>query len=153
MNKLTENIEYKAKETKKTLEAEKLERIIQLLGVFLCFIIAFGLAYTKIWPLAFLAAIIGGVFFTEMKKGVLVGMFGVGIGWTIYVVIQIAKSNVMTLINQVVGIIIGNESLGWIIVVVIILIALIIGALGGTLGSGLRKIIQNAILKSDKYSN
>jgi len=53
----------------------------------------------------------------------------------------------------VVGIIIGNESLGWIIVVVIIIIALIIGALGGTLGSGLRKIIQNAILKSDKYSN
>jgi hypothetical protein len=144
---MTENVESTTKETKNELDMEKMERIIRLFGILLCFMIAFGLAYTQIWPLAFLAAIIGGAFFTEMKKGVLIGMFGVGIGWTIYVVIQIAESNVMTLINQVVGIIIGNESLGWIIVVAIVIIALIIGALGGTLGSALRKIIQNTIIK------
>ncbi|NHK32808.1 MAG: hypothetical protein FK730_15770 [Asgard group archaeon] len=144
---MTENVESTINETKKELDMEKMERIIQLFGIMLCFMIAFGLAYTQIWPLAFLAAIIGGAFFTEMKKGVLVGTICVGLGWTIYVIIQIVSSNVMTLINQVIGIIIGNESLGWIIVVAIVVIAFIIGALGGTLGSAIRKLIQNMIIK------
>ena len=144
---MAENVETTPKETKNELNIEKMERIIQLFGVILCFIIAFGLAYTQVWPLAFLAAIIGGAFFTEMKKGVLVGMIGVGFGWTIYVIIQIVNSNAIILINQIVGIIIGNESLGWIIIVAIVVIAIIIGALGGTLGSALRKIIQDAIIK------
>jgi len=124
------------------LTHEQTTRIIRLLGGILCFIIAFGLAFTPVWQLAFLAGIIGGLFFTEMEKGVVVGLLGVGLGWSGYIVIQIMQSNVMTLIDQVTGIILGNESLGWLIVLIIILVGIILGALGGTLGSGIRKLVK-----------
>ena len=77
---MTERVDTTVKETKIAINLEKMEKIIQPIGIFLCFIFAFGLAFTQIWPLAFLAAIIGGAFFTEMKKGVIVGMLGLGFG-------------------------------------------------------------------------
>jgi hypothetical protein len=148
---MTEKIATQEKQNE--LDPQKFARIIRLFGVLLCFIIAFGLAFTQVWPLAFLAAIIGGAFFDKMKYGFLVGMLGVGLGWSVYIIIEVANSSIMTLINQVTGIIIGDPSLGWVIILVIIVVGLLIGMLGGTIGSALRKLLQPIIKKKLKKEN
>ncbi|NHJ46478.1 MAG: hypothetical protein FK733_01700 [Asgard group archaeon] len=131
----------------KELDHQKIGKIIRLFGILLCIILAFGFAFTKAWYLAFLAAIIGGAFFNRMIYGFLVGMIGVGLGWSMYVLVEVGNSNIEILINQVTGIIIGDQSLGWVIILVIIVVGLIIGMLGGTLGSALRKILEPVIKK------
>jgi hypothetical protein len=135
--------------TKTGLTCEQISKILSIVGILVCFILAFGLAFTSLWYLSFLAGIIGGAFYTKMKHGVLVGMLGVGLGWTFYVIIQISTSSIIELINQVVGIILGNESLGWVIILVIIIVGIIIGALSGTIGSATRILIQNNLKKEE----
>jgi hypothetical protein len=129
------------------IDRQKLSKIIKLFGILLCFILAFGFAFTRFWYLAFLAAMIGGAFFNRMIHGFLVGMLGVGLGWSMNILVETGTSNIMTLIGQVTGIIIGDTSLGWVIILVIIVVGLIIGMLGGTLGSALRKIFEPELVK------
>ncbi|NHJ31666.1 MAG: hypothetical protein FK732_02280 [Asgard group archaeon] len=106
------------------------------------FILALALAFTPAWYLAILAGIITGAFYNEMKKGVVAGLIAVGLGWTFYVIIKTSTSNIETLLNQVGGIILGSYGMGWLFIIAVILLGFIFGALGGTLGSGIRKLIQ-----------
>ncbi|MBK5113806.1 MAG: hypothetical protein JJE41_09255 [Candidatus Heimdallarchaeota archaeon] len=109
------------------------------------FVIAFALAFTPVWQLAILAGIIAGAFYNEMKKGVVAGLIGVGLGWTLYVIIKTSTSNIETLLNQVGGIILGSSGMGWLFIIAIIILGFAFGTLGGTLGSGSRKLIQPPI--------
>jgi len=133
-----------AKESQKP-PSEKMERfnkIMYYVAPALGFVIAFALAFTPVWHLSILAGIIAGAFYNKMKKGVVAGLIGVGLGWTLYVIIKTSTSNIETLLNQVGGIIFGSSGMGWVFIIAVILLGFLFGALGGTLGSGIRKLIQ-----------
>ncbi len=125
--------------------AEKIEQFNKIMfyaAPALGFIFAFVLAFSTAWYLALLAGIIAGAFYTEMKKGVVAGLIAVGLGWTLYVIVKTSTSNIETLLNQVGGIILGSSGMGWVFILAVILFGFIFGALGGTLGSGIRKLMQ-----------
>ena len=105
------------------------------------FVIAFALTFTPVWHLSILAGIIAGAFYNKMKQGVVAGLIGVGLGWTLYVIVKTSISNIETLLNQVGGIILGSSGMGWLFIVAIIILGFAFGALGVTLGSGTRKLI------------
>lgn len=126
---------------KKTDWKNQLDKISIYLAPVICFLLAFGFAFTPIWQLSFIAGIIGGLFFYEMKKGLLVGMIGVGLGWTLYLLIEILTSKVSLIIDQILAIFISNDNLSWLAYLILILLSLIIGILSGSLGSGIRRLI------------
>lgn len=129
-------------------QSEKIERFNKIMfyaAPVLGFILAFALAFTPVWQLSILVGIIAGAFYNEMKKGVVAGLIGVGLGWTLYVIIKTSTSNIETLLNQVGGIILGSSGMGWVFIIAIIILGFLFGALGGTLGSGIRKLIQPKI--------
>jgi hypothetical protein len=121
---------------------ERFNKIMFYAAPALGFVFAFTLAFSSAWYLAFLAGIISGIFYTEMKKGVVAGLIAVGLGWTLYVIIKVSISNIETLLNQVGGIILGSDGMGWLFIIAVILFGFIFGALGGTFGSGIRKLMQ-----------
>ncbi|MCK5045114.1 MAG: hypothetical protein KAS22_00955 [Candidatus Heimdallarchaeota archaeon] len=131
------------KEEQKT-QNEKIEQFNKIMfyaAPAVGFVIAFALAFTPVWHLAILAGIIAGAFYNKMKQGVVAGLIGVGFGWTLYVIIKISTSNIEALLNQVGGIILGSSGMGWLFIIAVIILGFAFGALGGTLGSGIRKLI------------
>ena len=130
-------------EKTQTDKIEQFNKIIFYAAPVLGFIFSFVLAFSSAWYLALLAGIITGLFYNEMKKGVVAGLIAVGLGWTFYVIIKTSTSNIETLLNQVGGIILGSSGMGWLFIIVVILFGFIFGALGGTLGSGIRKLMQH----------
>ena len=106
------------------------------------FLLALGFAFTPIWQLSILAGVICGLFYNKMKKGVVAGLISVGLAWILYVVIKISISNIETLFNQIGGILFGYGNLAWLFLILIILLGFIFGALGGSLGSGIRKLFE-----------
>ncbi|MHA1124802.1 MAG: hypothetical protein ACTSO7_02940 [Candidatus Heimdallarchaeota archaeon] len=112
------------------------------LGAIIGFGLAIGFAFTPVWPLAFLAGIISGLFYKKMWHGCLVGLGSVGIAWALYVIIAVTTTRITVLMDQLGQVIIGPTNLGWLLILIVIIVGLIIGALGGSLGSGTRKIIN-----------
>lgn len=137
----TEEKETTLIKQKNTDLKDHLDKISSYLGPVLCFLLAFGFAFTPIWQLSFIAGMVGGLFYYEMKKGLLVGMIGLCLGWSFYLIIQIFTSNVGLIINQILAIFVPNDTLNWLAYLLLILLSLIIGALSGSFGSGLRRLI------------
>ncbi len=128
--------------TVRKINYQKMDELMFYLAPVIGFLLALGFAFTPVWQLSILAGMISGLFYSKMKKGVVAGLLSVGIAWSLYVVIKISISNIETLFNQIGGIILGNENLAWLFIILIILLGFIFGALGGSLGSGIRKLLE-----------
>jgi hypothetical protein len=113
------------------------------MGFIVCFVFAFIFVFTPVWQLSMLAGVLGGLFYNKMSKGALVGLTGIAAAWVLYIVIELLSSGIYTLLNQIGGIILGMVGYGWIFILVLVLIGIIFGTLGGSLGSGIRIIIDH----------
>jgi hypothetical protein len=140
--KMSEKIVEKEDKKSRNEKIEQFNKIMFYVAPALGFILAFALAFTPVWHLSILVGIIAGAFYNRMKQGVVAGLIGVGLGWTLYVIIKISTSNIETLLNQVGGIILGSPDMGWLFIIAVIILGFVFGALGGTLGSGIRKLIH-----------
>ncbi|NHJ84412.1 MAG: hypothetical protein FK734_03065 [Asgard group archaeon] len=134
--------EINTSEEQKKSSNLKIEQILFYCAPVITFLIAFGLAFLPIWQLSLIAGIIGGAFYLKFKQGALAGTIGVGLGWSLYIIIKVSTTNLETLIDQIGGIILGSMGFGWLFIVAIILMGFVFGALGGTIGSGIRKLIH-----------
>ncbi len=129
---------------------ELLEKYGDYLPVLISFIVAFLIANTTYWQLVILAGIIGGLSTTELKRGTLSCLIGVGFAWFLYVMIKILTTPVVTMFNQVAAAIMEmflgmdstGEGIGAIIIVVVVFIGCFFGALGGYLGINIRIVID-----------
>jgi hypothetical protein len=119
------------------------ERTKEYYAFLISFSLSFIFCYFVFWQLSIVAGIIAGLFYTRMRKGALQGTLGLGIAWSLFVVLEILTSNVEELINQISGIVIGSTNLGWLFIVIIILLGFAFGALSGAIGSGIRFLIEN----------
>ena len=119
-----------------------LDKRAKYFGFVFCFIFALIFVFTPLWQLSILASFIGGFFYNKMSEGALMGLAGVAAAWVIYIIIEVLSSNVYTLFDQVGGIILGTIGFGWVFIIVLILIGAILGALGGSFGSGVRIIFE-----------
>jgi hypothetical protein len=111
-------------------------------GIVIGLVLAFGFAFTPVWPLAIIAAIISGLFVKKMWHGCVIGLGSVGIAWSAYVLIAITTTRVSILMDQLGQVIIGVSNSGWLLVLIVVIVGFILGALGGSLGSGIRNIID-----------
>ena len=111
-------------------------------GIIIGLALAFGFAYTPVWPLAIIAALISGLFYKKMWHGCLIGLASVGIAWSTYAILALNTTRVSILMEQLGQVIIGSANIGWVLVLIVVLVGFILGALGGSLGSGIRKIID-----------
>lgn len=114
---------------------------------FYAFLISFSLTfifcYFSYWQMCLISGLFAGLFYNKMRKGALFGTLGVGSAWILFIIIKLASSNISELLNQISGIVIGNTSLGWVFIILVILIAFILGALSGAIGSGIRILIES----------
>jgi len=146
---MTETTEKVETITGTKLDEQKIQRIINLLGALLCFIVAFALTFNPHWQLTILAGLLGGAFYLKLRRGALIGTIVVGLAWGLYILIKATKTNALELFNQFIGILLDNEALSWLFILVIILIGALLGALGGVLGSGIRMLIQTRLEKKN----
>lgn len=126
-----------------------LDKRASYMGFVFCFIFALIFVFTPLWQLSILASFIGGLFYNKMNKGALIGLAGVALAWSIYMVIEVLSTNVYALFDQVGGIILDLIGYGWVFILVLILIGAILGTLGGSFGSGVRMLIE---IKQEKTS-
>jgi len=111
-------------------------------GIIIGLALAFGFAYAPVWPLAIIAALISGLFVKKMWHGCLIGLASVGVAWSTYAIIALNTTRVSILMDQLGQVIIGSTNSGWILVLIVALVGFILGALGGSMGSGIRKLID-----------
>lgn len=152
----TKKIEDQQKEARNLKET--FQKILQFLVPIGSFTLAIALSYTPIWQLSFVVALICGFYYTDMLKGFIFGMISIGLAWTLYLIIQVTTSNTSVLINQIITIITGSNATNpaiptLLIVLILIFIACIIGALGGSLGSGIRKLIHLSNKSNNSVEN
>ncbi|MHA1442799.1 MAG: hypothetical protein ACTSPK_13210 [Candidatus Heimdallarchaeota archaeon] len=57
-------------------------------------------------------------------------------------IIALNTTRVSILMDQLGQIIIGSTNVGWVLVLIVALVGFILGALGGSMGSGIRKLID-----------
>lgn len=122
-------------------------RRANILGPMICLIFALIFVLIPVWHLAVLAGVIGGLFHKKMGRGALTGLIGVGSAWILNIFIELISTNVYGIIDQIGGIILGSIGFGWLFIIVIILLGIALGALGGSIGSGIRYFIE---LKKEK---
>ncbi len=111
-------------------------------GVVIGLALAFGFAYTPVWMLAIIAALFSGFFYKKMWHGCLIGLASVGVAWSVYALIALSTTRVSILMDQLGQVIIGSTNIGWVLVLIVALVGCILGALGGSMGSGIRKLID-----------
>jgi hypothetical protein len=120
-----------------------------LVGILVCFPLAFIFLYIPVWQLVVILGIIGGLFAKETKKSALVGLIGVCAGWGTYALIQIIAGDIEILFDQVGVVIIGSEGFG----IVFILLAIIIGGVLGLFGAIIGCSIRNLLLNKNRATN
>jgi hypothetical protein len=109
------------------MSLEQFNKNSSFLSVLVCFLLDLLFIMLSYWPLTILAAIIGGLFCTEMKWGSLAGTLGILLAW-------------FTTYDQLGRLIIGSSGAGGILVFIIFLVGALMGFLGGSIGSGIRML-------------
>lgn len=122
----------------------------QYFAIFLTFILSILFTLIPFWPLFFVAGIFGGLLCTKMKCGALSAMIGIIISWGIYIIIEIIRNNTIILFDQLGVLITGSTGLGFLLILIVLIVGAIIGLLSGTIGSGIRILIEPKF-SSSKY--
>ena len=105
-----------------------------LLGLFLTFI-------TQDWKYLFFSAIIAGLFAGGYRKGIKYGSISTLTVYFIYLVYNILTSPAIDIMNVFIGII-GITGQWWIILLIVLVIALLVGVTGGYFGSTIHALIN-----------
>ncbi|MHA1944730.1 MAG: hypothetical protein ACXAC6_01540 [Candidatus Hodarchaeales archaeon] len=117
---------------------EQLNKYYLPISILVCFLLDLIFISFSLWPLTILAAIIGGLFCTEMKWGSLAGILGILLAWlTSYL---LATNDIIQQADQLGRLIIGSSGAGGILVFIIFLVGALMGFLGGSIGSGIRML-------------
>ena len=120
------------------MSLEQFNKHTSFLSVLVCFLLDLLFIMISLWPLTILAAIIGGLFCTEMKWGSLAGTLGILLAWlTSYL---LATNDIIQQADQLGRLIIGSSGAGGILVFIIFLVGALMGFLGGSIGSGIRML-------------
>ncbi len=121
------------------MSLEQFNKHTSFLSVLVCFFLDLIFIMLSLWPLTILAAIIGGLFCTEMKWGSLAGILGILLAWlTSYL---LAMNDIILQADQLGRLIIGSSGAGGILVFIIFLVGALMGFLGGSIGSGIRMLL------------
>jgi len=88
------------------------------------------------WYLVLAAGMVGGFFFRHKRWAFPAVGAGVGLGWLVY----IWRQDAWLMLNQVAEIITGSKEQGVLIAGIVVGIGIIMGALGGSVGCGLRQL-------------
>ena len=106
--------------------------------------IIISLLFTLIpfWPLAFVAAIIGGLLCKKVMWGALSAMIGIIISWGIYIIGEVIRNSTNILFDKLGILITGSSGFGGWLIIIVLIVGAIIGLLGGTIGSGIRILVE-----------
>ena len=88
-----------------------------------------------------------------MKHGALGSMIGVILSWSIYIIVKIVGNNTNLLFDQLGALIIGATGLEFLFILIVLIVGAIFGFLGGTIGSGIRILVENRIIEEKSDSN
>ena len=120
-----------------------LEKLSTPLSIIIILWIDLLFLLTPYWQLTFLAAFIGGLICSEMKWGAISGMVGILSAWGVSMGIENATNNTMVLLDQIGDLIMGDVGLSGMFILIILLVGAVIGVLGGSIGSGMRILIDS----------
>jgi hypothetical protein len=112
-----------------------------LMSIFIAILLAGILSLIPLWQLVIIAGIFAGFLNKSMKRGTLSGAIGVFIFWLIFIVFHIVAINAYSLLDQF-GALLISTGFGWLILIIILLVGTLLGALGGTIGSGLLMLLK-----------
>jgi hypothetical protein len=112
-----------------------------LIGILVCYILAFIFIYIPVWQLVIIPGIVGGLFTKDTKKSALVGLIGVCAGWGTYALINIIVGDVAMLFDQVGVVIAGVEGIGFVFIILSIIIGGVIGLFGSIIGCSMRNLM------------
>ncbi|MHA1245101.1 MAG: hypothetical protein ACTSP7_11070, partial [Candidatus Heimdallarchaeota archaeon] len=93
--------------TSETIQQNRKEKFLKVytrnepvFGIVIGLVLAFGFAYTPVWPLAIIAALISGLFYKKMWHGCLIGLASVGVAWSAYALIALSTTRISILMDQ-----------------------------------------------------
>ncbi|MHA1474035.1 MAG: hypothetical protein ACTSPA_04245 [Promethearchaeota archaeon] len=121
-------------------------------AIFLTFILSIIFSLISFWQLTFVAAIFGGFLCTKMKCGALGAMIGMIISWGILIIIGNIRNNTIILFDQLGVLITGSTGLGFWLILIVLIVGGIIGLLGGTIGSGIRILVEPKFSSNETVS-
>ena len=122
-------------------------------AIFLTFILSMLFTLIPFWPLTFVAAIFGGFLCKEMKCGALSAMIGIIISWGIYIIVEVVRNSTNILFDQLGILISGSSGLGFWLILIVLIVGAIIGVLGGTIGSGIRILVEPKFFSKEANKN
>ena len=111
-------------------------------AILLTFILSMLFTLIPFWPLAFVAAICGGFLCRETKCGALSAMIGIIISWGFYISIEVIRNSTNILFDELGKLITGSSGFGFWLILIVLVVGAMIGLLGGTIGSGIRILID-----------
>ena len=116
--------------------------------------IMISLLFTLIpfWPLAFIAAIIGGLLCKKVMWGALSAMIGILISWGIYIIGEVSRNSTNLLFDELGILITGSSGFGGWLIIIVLIVGAIIGLLGGTIGSGIRILVEPKFSSNETVS-
>ncbi|QEE16698.1 hypothetical protein DSAG12_02528 [Promethearchaeum syntrophicum] len=117
----------------------------------LTFILSMLFTLVPFWPLTFVAAIFGGFLCKNMNCGALSAMIGIIISWGIYIIIEVIGNRTNILFDQLGILITGSSGFGFWLIFIVLIVGAIIGLLGGTIGSGIRILIEPKFLSKKNH--
>jgi len=122
-------------------------------AIFLTFIFSIIFSLIPFWQLTFVAAIFGGFLCTKMKCGALSAMIGMIISWGILIIIGIIKNDTHILFDQLGVLLTGSTGFGIWLILIILIVGAVIGLLGGSIGSGIRILVEPKFLSNETVSD
>ena len=122
-------------------------------AILLTFILSMLFTLIPFWPLAFVAAICGGFLCRETKCGALSAMIGIIISWGFYIIIEVIRNSTNILFDELGKLITGSSGFGFWLILIMLIVGAFIGILGGTIGSGIRILIEPKFLSQKTNQN
>ena len=110
-------------------------RNITRLGILVSFVLGLVFSMTSYWYLALAAGLASGSFFNQIQRGSIISFLGVALAWMVSILGRPSDH----LLERVTGVLPLLESTGTISTVIVILFGGILGALGGFVGSGIKR--------------
>ena len=114
-------------------------RNITRLGILVSFVLGLLFSMTNYWYLALAAGLASGSFFNQIQRGTIISFLGVALAWMVSILGRPSD----LLLERVTGVLPLVDPTGGISIVIVILIGGLLGALGGIIGSGLKRLRKN----------
>lgn len=127
---------------------EQFYRYSPIIAIVLGFVLQLIVIWTSIWPFTLVAAMIAGLICTELKWGAIAGSLGVLLAWIDAFLFSI--NNIILQTDQLGILFTGSSGSGFFIVLLIYTIGVVLGLLGGIIGSGIRILLVPVLFNQEK---